>query len=57
MKEGIEYVKKCTICQLNKVLRAKRKVPIEITTTAGHPFEKCSLDIVGPLIENESENK
>jgi hypothetical protein len=52
MKEEIEeYVKKCAKCQLNKVLRAKRKAPMEITTTASHPFEKCSLDIVGPLVE------
>jgi hypothetical protein len=58
MKEEIEeYVRKCTKCQLNKVLRAKRKAPMEITTTASHPFEKCSLDIVGPLIESESGNK
>ncbi|PNF22439.1 hypothetical protein B7P43_G15712 [Cryptotermes secundus] len=30
---------------------------MEITTTASHPFEKCSLDIVGPLVESESGNK
>jgi hypothetical protein len=58
MKEEVEeYVRKCTKCQLNKVLRAKRKAPMEITTTASHPFEKCSLDIVGPLIESETGNK
>lgn len=28
-----------------------------ITTTASKPFEKCFLDIVGPLPVTESENK
>jgi hypothetical protein len=28
-----------------------------ITTRASHRFEKYSLDIVGPLIESESEDK
>lgn len=56
-KEIEEYVRKCTKCQLNKALRAKKKAPMEITTTASHPFEKCSLDIVGPLVESESGNK
>jgi hypothetical protein len=52
MKEDIEeYMWKCTKCQLNKVLTAKRKAPMEMTTTANHPSEKCSLDIVEPLIE------
>jgi hypothetical protein len=52
MKEDIEeYVRKCTKCQLNKVLTAKKKAPMEITTTASHPFKKCSLDIMGPLTE------
>jgi hypothetical protein len=44
-----EYVRRCNKCQLNKTLRPKKKAPMEITTTASHPFEKCSLDIVGPL--------
>jgi transposase InsO family protein len=30
---------------------------MEITTTARHPFEKCALDIVGPLTETVSGNK
>jgi hypothetical protein len=58
MKKEIEqWVRKCTKCQLNNVLRAKKKVPMEITTTASHPFEKCSLDIVGLMIECELGNK
>jgi transposase InsO family protein len=30
---------------------------MEITTTARHPFERCALDIVGPLTETTSRNK
>jgi hypothetical protein len=55
--EVAEYVKKCAKCQLNKVLRPKRKAPMEITTTARHPFEKCALDIVGAMTEKMSGNK
>jgi hypothetical protein len=53
MEEIEEYVRKC---QLNKVLRAKNKAPMETTTTASHPFEKCRLDILRPLVETESGN-
>jgi len=52
-----EYVKKCAKCQMNKTLKPRKKVPMEITTTARHPFEKCALDIVGPLTETVSGNK
>jgi transposase InsO family protein len=58
MKQELEnYVRKCEKCQLNKVLRPKRKAPMEITTTAKHPFERCALDVVGPLTEEKSGNK
>jgi len=52
-----EYVRKCEKCQLNKALRPKGKAPMEITTMAKHPFERCALDIVGPLTETMSRNK
>jgi hypothetical protein len=48
-----EYVRKWTKCQLNEVLKAKKKS----ITTATHPFEMCSLDYVGPLVESESGSK
>jgi hypothetical protein len=56
-KEIEEYVKICAKCQLNKTLRPKSKAPMEITTTARHPFEKCAVDIVGPMMETMLENK
>jgi len=56
-KEVKECVKKFAKFQLNKTLRPKRKAPMEITTTAKHPFEKCALDIVSPMTEMISGNK
>ena len=58
MKREVEdYVKKCAKSQLNKTLQPKKKAPMEITTTARHPFERCALDIVGPMTETKSGNK
>jgi transposase InsO family protein len=58
MKEEVEeYVKHCEKCQLNKMLRPGNKAPMEITSTAKHPFERCALDIVGPLTETVARNK
>jgi len=48
-REVEEYVKQCRSCQVNKMLTPKHKGPMEITTTAEHPFDKCYLDIVGLL--------
>jgi hypothetical protein len=58
MKQGIEdYVKQCKSCKVNKVLGPRGKAHMEITTTARQPFEKCCLDIVGPLTETQEGNK
>jgi hypothetical protein len=58
MKSEIEdYVRKCKSCQTNKMLGPKNRVPVEITTTADHSFERCNLDIVGPLPETEKGNR
>jgi hypothetical protein len=49
MKRDIEnYVMKCQSCQVNKTSDPRLREPMEITTTARNPFEKCALDIVGP---------
>ena len=45
----VNYVKQCISCQVNKTLKPKRKAPMAVTSTANHPFDKCYLDIVGPL--------
>jgi hypothetical protein len=58
MKREIEeYIRKCRSCQINKLLNPRGRAPMEITTTADHPFQKCSLDIVGPLTETKKGNK
>jgi hypothetical protein len=49
-REVEEYVKQCRICQVNKMLTPKHKAPMEIRTTAKHPFDKGYLDIVSPLL-------
>jgi hypothetical protein len=47
----------CQRCQINKLLRPKEKAPMEITTTAEFQFDKCCLDVVGPLPETEKGKK
>ena len=50
MKREVEnYVRQCKSCHVNKILTPKHRAPLQITTTAERPFEKCYLDIVGPL--------
>ena len=36
-----EYVKQCRSCHVSKMLTPKHKAPMEITTNAEHPFDKC----------------
>ena len=58
MKRDIErYVKRCKSCQLNKSLNHRRRAPMEITTTARQPFERCALDIVGPTDVTNKGNR
>jgi hypothetical protein len=52
-----EYVKKREGSQINKTLGPKGNAPMEIKSTAEHPFERCALDIVGLLTETTSRNK
>jgi len=39
------------------MLTPKHKAHMEITTTAEHPFDKCYLDIVGPLPVTQGNSK
>jgi hypothetical protein len=48
-REVEEYVKRCKSCQTNKILTPRNKVPMQVTTTAERSFEKCYMDVVGPL--------
>ena len=56
-REIEEYIKQCKSCQVNKTLTPRHKAPMEVTTTAERPFEKCYLDVVGPLPVTQEGNK
>jgi transposase InsO family protein len=55
-KDVEDYINKCEYCQKNKLSR-KTKMPLSITDTPQRPFEKCALDIVGPLTVTNNRNK
>jgi transposase InsO family protein len=56
-KETENFIKKCEICQKNKITQHKVKMPLQITTTPEVVWEKCCMDIVGPLtITTEGHN-
>lgn len=58
MKRDVEnYVKRCKSCQLNKTLGPRHRAPMEITSTARKPFEKCAMDIVGPTTVTNKGNR
>jgi hypothetical protein len=50
MKQELEeYIKQCETCRKNKINQNKTKLPMKITITPEVVWEKCALDIVGPL--------
>ena len=55
-KDVEKYIAKCEFCQKNKLTR-KLKSPLVITDTPDKPFQKCALDIVGPLTITNAGNK
>jgi hypothetical protein len=58
MKKEIEdYVRQCEICQKNKITQNKTKLPLHITDTPDVVWQKCSLDIVGPLTPTLQDSK
>lgn len=58
MKRDItEYISKCQNCQMNKTNVQKTNMPMQITTTSTEPFQRCFLDIVGPLNISRNNNK
>jgi hypothetical protein len=58
MKQELEqYIRRCEICQKNKITQNKTKIPMKIATTPEVVWEKCALDIVGPLSQTSEGNK
>ena len=56
-KEIGNFVRSCSSCQKNKILRAKTKQPMRITDTPKRAFEKVQMDIVGPLPVTKKGNR
>jgi hypothetical protein len=56
-REIEEYVKQCKRCQVNKTWNPKLPATMEITSTANLPFDKCYLDILGPLPPSATGNE
>ena len=52
-----EYVRQCETCQKNMITQNKTRMPMKITTTPEVVWEKCALDIVGPLSQTLDGNK
>ena len=50
-----QYIRKCQFCKRNKSHR-KTKMPLQITSTSDHPFQRVAFDIVGPLPMTENGN-
>ena len=55
-KDIFTHVKSCQTCQKNKTYH-KSIAPMIITSTSKTPFERISLDLVGPLPISEHNNK
>jgi uncharacterized protein YqgV (UPF0045/DUF77 family) len=58
MKQEIEeHIRRCEFCQKNKITQNKTKMSLQITTIPDVVWEKCCLDIVGPLTTTLEGNK
>ena len=58
MKQELEeYIKRCDICQRNEITQNKTKLPMKVTTTPEVVWNKCALDIVGPLNQTADGHK
>lgn len=55
-KQIRDFIKKCPICQKNKIGNKPLKEPMIITITSSRPFEKIFLDVVGPLPRSHKGN-
>lgn len=55
MRDVATFTNSCLQCQQNKVTRHV-KLPMCITDTPGRPFEKISIDTIGPLPITENGN-
>ncbi|HGJ5890683.1 MAG TPA: hypothetical protein ACHBZA_04870 [Arsenophonus apicola] len=52
-----EYIKKCDICQRNKLTRIRPREESIIPDTPQNPNDKIALDIIGPLVTTTKGNQ
>jgi len=45
-QDVIDFISKCSSCQMNKTSSHNTKQPIVISTTASEPFERVFIDVV-----------
>jgi len=58
MKQDIEdYIRKCEVCQNNKIIQRKMKPSLKITDTPEIVWQNCSMDIVGPMTQSHESNR
>ena len=51
-----QFVRGCSDCQVQKLVRIKTKLPMIINDTPARPFSKISIDFVGPKEPTSAEN-
>lgn len=56
-RDVIEYIKKCKICQTEKIERHPHKNPMTVVSSANHCLEKIAIDIVGPYKPTKNKNQ
>ena len=52
-----QYVRGCPDCQSQKLVRVKTRLPMFISDTPPKPFNKISIDFVGPKEPTETGNR
>jgi hypothetical protein len=58
MKRDVEEcIQKCEECQKNKMTQCHTRLPLSITDNPSTVFEKCTIDIVGPLSPSMTGNR
>jgi hypothetical protein len=58
MKKDIrKYTNDCRFCQLRKTNNFQPTIPMQLYEPANYPFERIHIDLTGPLIESNDNNK
>ena len=57
MKQEIDHIKHCDICQKNKITQKKTKLPLQITDSHEVVWQNLGMDIFGPVTQTSEGNK